>query len=232
MLNQNIQLAGFKASNDRAFTVCYVDTERNLTEQLPAALQSIQIKAGYRIDEHPAGFEYVTLLDIPREQRFEALKEYFDYSRTKSDKHIVVVLDVLTDCCKDFNRTDDAMPLIDHLNRAINNFNVTFICIIHENPGSEKARGHLGTELANKASTIMQVGYEKDASGKDTDLIRVKFIKCRNTKRHEPFHLKYCDTFKGLVLADESEVKKNFRPEKNQSRPCGRCRQNRTVFAW
>lgn len=213
------ELAGFEASTEKDFTVCVVDTERNLNEQLPYALQSIQTKAGFRIDEHPAGFDYISLMDVQRKERFDALREYLDYVRTKYQTHIFIVLDVLTDCCQDFNRTDDSMQLIDHLNMAINQFDVTFLCVIHENPGHAKARGHLGTELNNKASSVMQVGYEQDASGKDTDLIRVKFLKCRNTKRHEPFYLKYCDTFKGLVLADEVEVNRLSEQRKAKAMP-------------
>jgi hypothetical protein len=212
-------LAGFEAFTGKEFTVCIVDTERNLNEQLPYALQSIQTKAGFRIEEHPDGFDYISLMNVPRNERFEALREYLDHVRTKFQNHIFIVLDVLTDCCQDFNRTDSSMALIDHLNMAINQFDVTFLCIIHENPGHAKARGHLGTELTNKASSVMQVGYETDAAGKDTNLIRVKFLKCRNTKRHEPFYLKYCDTFKGLVLADEGEVSRLSEQRKAKAMP-------------
>ena len=35
--------------------------------------------------------------------------------------------------------------------------------LVKANPKSEKARGHFGTELMNKASTVIQVSYEKDA---------------------------------------------------------------------
>jgi hypothetical protein len=204
-----IMLAGFDVSHVRSFSVCIVDTERNVNEQLPFALQSIQTKAGYRIEEHPKRFDFITLLTIPRKERFNALRDYLEYIKEIFNTHIFIVLDVLTDCVEDFNQTNCSMELIDHLNTLINDYDVTFLCVIHENPGHAKARGHLGTELINKASTVMQVGYEQDAAGKDTDLIRVKFLKCRNTRRHEPFYLKYCDTFKGLVLADETEIKKN-----------------------
>lgn len=213
------ELAGFEASTERKFTVCVVDTERNLNEQLPFALQSIQTKAGFRIDEHPDVFDYISLMDVPRKDRFEALMEYLDHVRASFKTHIFIVLDVLTDCCQDFNRSDGSMELIDHLNMAINQFDVTFLCLIHENPGHTKARGHLGTELTNKASCVMQVGYEQDATGKDTDLIRVKFLKCRNTKRHDPFYLKYCDLFKGLVLADEAEVSQLSEQRKAKAMP-------------
>jgi len=214
-----VKLEVFTASKEKPITICYVDTERNLTEQLPYALQSIQTKAGFKIDEHPPGFDYISLMAVPRKERFNALREYLDYVRGKYQTHIFIVLDVLTDCCQDFNRTDDSLELIDFLNLTINEFDVTFLCIIHENPGSAKARGHLGTELNNKASSVMQIGYEQDASGKDTDLIRVKFLKCRNTRKHEPFYLKYCDDFKGLVLADDAEVNKLSEQRKAKAMP-------------
>ena len=58
-----------------------------------------------------------------------------------------MVVDVTTDCIRDFNRSDDSLELIDLMNEAINTYDVTFLYLIHENPGASKARGHLGTEL-------------------------------------------------------------------------------------
>ena len=92
------------------------------------------------------------------------------------------------------------------MNMAINEHNVIFLCLIHENPNSIKGRGHFGTELMNKASTVIQVGYEKDASQNDTAIIRVKYLKCRSTARHKPFYMKYSDETKGLILADAGDV--------------------------
>jgi hypothetical protein len=58
----------------------------------------------------------------------------------------------------------------------------------------------------NKASTVMQVGYEKDASNNDTELIRIKYLKCRSSARHQPFYTKYCDDIKGLALATQEDI--------------------------
>jgi hypothetical protein len=187
-------------------TVVYVDTERNLSEQLPFALQSIQLKAGYNTEDHPENFEYISLLQISRKERFDALNEYLNHIKQKTANPLFIVLDVSTDCIEDFNKTDKSMELIDLMNMAINEHNVIFLCLIHENPNSNKARGHFGTELMNKASTVMQVGFEKDANQNDTNIIRVKYLKCRSTARHTPFYIKYCTEEKGLVLADASEV--------------------------
>lgn len=204
--NQN-ELLGFNRYNFNAtHTVVYVDTERNLSEQLPYALQTIQMKAGYNRDDHPNNFEYISLLQINRKERFATLDEYLTHFRKSTNNPLFIVLDVSTDCIEDFNRSDKSMELIDHMNMVINDHNVIFLCLIHENPKSDKARGHFGTELMNKASTVMQVGYEKDASQNDTDIIRVKYLKCRSTARHTPFYIKYSNEAKGLVLADANEV--------------------------
>lgn len=201
------ELLGYKRRNfNTSHDVVYVDTERNLSEQLPAALQSIQMKAGFEKADHPVNFKYISLLQINRKDRFSALNEYLNYIRKFADSPMFIVLDVSTDCIEDFNKTDKSMELIDLMNIAINEHNVIFLCLIHENPKSDKARGHFGTELMNKASTVMQVGFEKDASNEDTPIIRVKYLKCRSTARHAPFHIKYSEEEKGLVLANTSDV--------------------------
>ncbi len=209
-------LLGFqRASILTPFTVVYVDTERNLSDQFPYALQSMQIRAGYTKEEHPNNFEYISLVQIERSRRFPVLNEYLNYIRSKTKNHLFIVLDVSTDCIADFNKTDISMQLIDLMNMSINKYHVTFLCVIHENPRSEKARGHFGTELMNKASTVMQVGFE-DPTQEDTDIIRVKYLKCRSTAKHSPFYIKYSKDEKGLVLAEASEVSqvKNNRKHK------------------
>jgi hypothetical protein len=119
---------------------------------------------------------------------------------------LFVVLDVTSDCIEDFNRVDKSMELIDMLGCSINEHNVTFLCILHENPGSEKMRGHLGTELNNKSSTVIQIAFDKDARNNDTHLLKVTFKKCRTTKRHAPFYVKYSELGKELILADEIDL--------------------------
>ena len=210
LLKMNIcenDLLGFaRATIGTNYTIVYVDTERNLTEQLPYALQSIQIKAGYNKTDDPKNFEYISLLQIRRNERFTALDEYLNHIRQITNNPLYIVLDVSTDCIEDFNKVDKSMELMDLMNVAINEHNVIFLCLIHENPNSVKGRGHFGTELMNKASTVMQVGFEKDGSQNDTEIIHVKYLKCMSTARHTPFYIKYSNEEKGLILADAIEV--------------------------
>lgn len=198
------ELLGFTASPTIDCAVCYVDTERNLSDQFPAAMQHILTKSGHKIEDDLDNFDHISLMEFERTNRFHALEEYIHHVREKYKQHIVIVLDVITDCIQNFNDTTESLKLIDLMNNCINNHNVTFICLIHENPGtgSEKARGHLGTELANKASTVIQVGFEKDRNGNSLEAVKIQFLKCRSTRRHDPIYAVYDEQERGLILAD------------------------------
>ena len=214
----NKELLGYKRENFEANnTVVYVDTERNQSEQFPYALQCIQIKAGYDKKEHPENFKYISLLEITRKERFAVLEEYLKLLKQETENSLFIVLDVSTDCIEDFNKTDKSMELIDLMNVAINEHNVVFLCLIHENPKSEKARGHFGTELMNKASTVIQVSYEKDAKQRDTNLIKIRYLKCRSTARHESFFALYSEEQKGLVLASKDDIQEVMSGKKQKA---------------
>jgi len=200
-------MLGISIDTTKKMTVCYVDTERNLSDQLPYSIQQIQKKAGYKITDDPRTFDYISLLEINRDNRFEALRSYINHLNDSINDHLFIVLDVITDCLKDFNRSEDSMKLIDLMNKTINQYDVTFLCIIHENPGSaDKARGHLGTEIMNKSTTVIQINFEQAKNGDLSDLIRVKFLKCRNTKRPEVFHLEFDEELKQLVEAPSDRI--------------------------
>jgi len=202
--NDNTAL-GFESNPDRKIHVLYADTERNLTDQFPYALQQIITKSGHRPQNPPKNFSFISLLEIDRTKRFTALKEFIEYERARIPDHMVIILDVITDCVQDFNKPEHTMELIDLINRSINKSNCTFICIIHENPGSEKARGHLGTEIMNKVTTALQVCFVKQ-DNKHTDIVELKFLKMRSNKKPDSIFCKYSDEHKGLVLAPIDEV--------------------------
>lgn len=165
---------GFVAS-EREFALLYVDTERNLLDQLPFALQQIKVNAGYALADDVPNFDFFTLMNIPREQRFNVLSSYLETSRRRfGSAHLVVVLDVCTDLVGSFNDVRESMALVDLLNGTINEHDVSVLCVIHENPnngGESKARGHAGSELTNKASTVIGLDFVRDAADKETQTV-------------------------------------------------------------
>lgn len=202
----NNTLLGFQRNPDIPCHVCYMDTERNLAYQFPKALQQIQLDAGYSIMEKPGNFSYTSLVNISRVERFGALCEFIDDVQTqlKDNQHLIVVLDVVSDCVMDFNNTQDSLLLIDMINQHINQKLVTFIAVIHENPTSteRKPRGHLGSEIQNKSTFTFRTAFENEKQPEPSDMILLHFPKNRNGKRPLPATMEFCENTKRLILAD------------------------------
>jgi hypothetical protein len=205
------KLLGFDTNKKDDYAVCLIDTERNLKEQLPYALQSILTKAGFEHNSNPDNFLYTSLLDVKRQGRFDALKEFIEYAQltaTESGKNLFIVLDVITDFINNFNDPTESLKLVDLINGLINTSNVTFLLVIHENPfqSSTKARGHLGTELTNKATTVIKVGIDNNYNNRP---VKIEFIHNRLTKKLDDIHLEYCDEIKGFKISDTNVIINN-----------------------
>ncbi len=197
-------ILGFSVDRSKDYTLCYIDTERNINEQFPAAIQRIQEIAGFDRTTDPDDFLYTSLIQVQRNERLQSLEAYLDNIRRASDMHIVVILDIISDCIRDFNHSEESMQMIDYINRMINHFNTTFICVLHENPGQQKARGHLGTELMNKASTIIQISIECE----EQSIFKIRLLKIRSAKKGDTIYVRYCEEKQKLVLANSDEIRR------------------------
>jgi len=194
-------IIGLKISN-KDFYVCYLDSERNLKDQLPFAVQKIKTRAGYQLNEFPDNFFCSSFLTVSRDKRLKDFIALIEEIRKKAwNQHLILILDILTDFITSFNNVFGSLSLTDYLNFLINQFDCSIIGIIHQNPvvNSEKARGHLGTEIVNKASSVLQIGL-------DDDFVFLKFLHLRGTKLpKEKIYLKYDDSI-GLVLVNRDEI--------------------------
>jgi hypothetical protein len=202
--NLSETLLSFKSSSQP--TVVYIDTERSITEQFPAAIQDIKVNGGYKIQDDVQRLDYYSMISIPRQERKKAIKVLIEDIRAQRTGEIVLVIDVATDLINDFNSVEESMKLIDFVNECINSYNISFIVLIHENPGfqTEKARGHLGTEFMNKAT--IQISIKEDAVIKDTKYYKVSYLKCRNSKLYMPYYVRFDEFNKALVEVTETEL--------------------------
>lgn len=213
----NKKMLGFQRYPLKTYTVCLVDTERNLQEELPNAIQNIKIKAGHSKTDDVKNFRFTSLKQLDRKDRLPALKTYIQSVRKSTTNHLFILLDVVTDCVSSFNRDDESMKLFDFFGNLCDDENVTVLLLIHENFGTEKARGHTGTEATNKASCVMQIGFEKDSNNKPTDLIKLRFIKLRGARKPEPIYLRYSQEAKGLVLAEKDFIQTILRDKQQKA---------------
>lgn len=211
------QFLNFGRATLERFCVCYIDTERNQSEELPFAIQGIKLKAGYTLADQPADFRFTSIKATDRDKRFDAIEAFISHVRESTALHLFVLIDVVTDAVGDFNDAKESMRLYDFIGNLCDRHNATFLLVIHQNPGTEKARGHTGTEAANKASTALQIGFEKDGSGNDSDLIRIRYLKLRRGKRPEPLYLQFDRDSNGLILADAASVAAHVNHRKHKA---------------
>ena len=87
--------------------------------------------------------------------------------------------------------------------------------ILHQNKGDENARGHIGTELNNKAETVLLV--EKDKGNGDISNVSAMHIRAMD---FEPFAFRINDSaLPELVEGYKPEAKKPGRPEEEKFDP-------------
>ena len=214
LLGNKRESLGFTKYTSMGYCVAYVDTERNTLEDFPAAIQRIRQGAGYLPTQDVPNFYPVSIKQEQREDRLLAVKTWISevqsdmFTRGVGDWNLLVILDVVTDCVRSFNNDSDALTLFDYIGNLCEDHGVAFLLLLHENPGTgEKARGHVGTEALNKANTQIQIGYERKEDGNDSELIKMKFLKCRNGQKPLPVYFQFSPLEKTLVSADPNAVK-------------------------
>ena len=76
----------------------------------------------------------------------------------------ILVIDGVRDLMRDFNDITQSDELMSWLNSTLaSRPTMRVFCVLHTNPGSDKMRGHLGTELGNKANDIFTCKKNKES---------------------------------------------------------------------
>ncbi|MBC7743734.1 MAG: AAA family ATPase [Flavobacterium sp.] len=88
-----------------------------------------------------------------------------------------VIIDGIRDLVHDFMDPKEASMIAGKLLKWTEEKNIHIITVLHQNKGDNNARGHLGTELINKAETVLSV--TKAESNKDVSIVAPE--QCRNT---------------------------------------------------
>ena len=150
--------------------VAYIDTE-----QAPAHVHKVARRIlrsiGLPTDHNHDKLVVAALRELTPDQRREATGEIL--RRYKPD---LLILDGVADLCNDPNDLHESEALTCELMRWSSEYDNHILCVLHSNPGGEKARGHLGSALLRKSETVMLV----KADG-DTSVVSPQY--CRN----EPF---------------------------------------------
>ena len=94
----------------------------------------------------------------------------------------LVVIDGIRDLMYDINNPTESTQIINMLMQWSSQYNLHIHTVLHLNKGDDNTRGHIGTELNNKAETVLQI----TKSQTDPNISEVKAMHIRD-KEFEPF---------------------------------------------
>jgi hypothetical protein len=94
----------------------------------------------------------------------------------------LVIIDGIKDLVTSINDEEQASMISTKLLKWSGEKNIHIITVLHQNKGDNNARGHLGTELVNKAETVLSI--TKLSGNSHTSIVESEF--CRG-KEPEPF---------------------------------------------
>jgi len=122
--------------------------------------------------EVPANFYAYGLRKFHPDKRLELI----EHAIYQNDKIGVVGIDGIKDLISSINDEEQATMISSKLLKWTEERNIHLACVLHQNKGDINARGHLGSELVNKAETVLSVTISEENS----EISIVKADYCRD----------------------------------------------------
>lgn len=157
--------------------VLYVDTEQS-PYHCQKVIKRILRMCGLPEDKDHGNLEFLALRKYSPDERIEITRQAI-YNLPDVG---LVIIDGIRDFVYDINSPSESTKLITLLMQWTDERQVHIHAILHQNKGDDNARGHIGTELNNKAETVLLV--EKDSQNHDISCVRSVHIR---TMDFEPF---------------------------------------------
>jgi hypothetical protein len=126
--------------------VLYIDTE-----QSPSDVQKITKRIKKIIGTEDGLFMY-GLRPLSPAQRIEAIELLLQHHTVD-----VLVIDGVRDLLMDINNAVESTEVMTKLMKWSYDYDIHIATVLHQNKGNGESRGHIGTELNNKAETILRI---------------------------------------------------------------------------
>lgn len=157
--------------------ILYIDTEQS-PYHCKKVLARIISLAGLEPNIHPENLIFVQLRKFSPKERISLVEQaIYDIPDL-----FFVVIDGIRDLAYDINSSTEAMSVLSNLMKWSEERNIHIHNVLHLNKGDDNTRGHLGTELNNKAETILQM--TKSDIDSNVSIVRAK---CIRDIEFEPF---------------------------------------------
>ena len=153
--------------------ILYVDTEQS-RYHYHKVMERILRLAGLPTDQDRDDFVFIVLREQTPDMR-KRIQPAHSYG--------------IRDLMYDINSPSESTDLINLLMRWSSGYNLHIHTVLHLNKGDDNTRGHIGTELNNKAETVLQI----TKSTQDGNISEVKAMHIRD-RDFEPFAFRINDS--------------------------------------
>ena len=175
----NGQVLEYRASFPEAKrNILYFDTEQS-PYHCQLVMQRILHLAGLPLDREPEHLHFSHLRAIAEPEIRRAIIRYAIYHTPDVG---LVIIDGIRDLMHDINSSTEATKLVGDLMQWTGEQNIHIQTVLHLNKGDDNARGHIGTELNNKAESVLLIA--RDNADADRSIVSPAIIR---SKAFHPF---------------------------------------------
>ena len=132
--------------------VLYIDTEQSKCH-CHKVLHRILKLAGMPTDRENDRIEFFVLREYTPDQRRDIIR----WALHEEQNIGLVIIDGIRDLIHDINSPSESLDIINELMRWSSYYELHIHTVLHLNKGDDNTRGHIGSELNNKAETILQI---------------------------------------------------------------------------
>lgn len=190
--------------------ILYIDTEQG-RHHCQQVLKRILRLAEMPDDKVPENLIMLSLRKFAPRVRLLIVEEAIG---TTPDLGLVII-DGIRDFLYDINSSSESTEVISKFMQWTDDKQIHIHTVLHQNKNDEHARGHIGTELNNKAETVMQVEVDKE----ERSISVVEAIHIRD-REFEPFAFRInSETLPELVEPYQPRKRGAGRPAKGPFDP-------------
>ena len=157
------------AVNDKRMAVLHFDSEQ-ARHKHQSNLKSVKRRC--KLEQLPDFFFSYNIRQLEIAEYETVTKEIFQAAFEKCGGIHLAVIDGIADYIVDPNDQSLSNAIVKFFEKLAVDFNCPIILIIHLNPGSDKERGHLGSQLQRKCESVLTVRKEGDISYLEPKFLR------------------------------------------------------------
>jgi hypothetical protein len=123
------------------------------TESVSEVLERILRLAGLPTTADSENLDFICLREYSPTVRISVI----DYALRQGKGYGLVIIDGIRDLMLDINSTSESVEVINKMMEWSSRYDLHIHCVLHLNKGDNNVRGHIGTEMSNKAETVLVI---------------------------------------------------------------------------